>query len=89
MLAGLGKSDALDLFKKFSRQLLEKQHMHHKLKDFHSDEICCFVDFSYQIARGMVFLSNHNIIHRDLAARNILISHNFIAKISDFGLAVR
>ena len=48
-----------------------------------SDLIC----MSFQVARGMEYLSNRNLIHRDLAARNVLLAECNIIKICDFGLA--
>eukprot|EP00794_Sanderia_malayensis_P004676 gene4676-5286_t len=43
--------------------------------------------FAWQIAAGMKYLSSQNVVHRDLAARNVLMAHENICKISDFGLA--
>lgn len=42
--------------------------------------------FALDIANGMNYLRNKNVIHRDLAARNILVDSDCV-KISDFGLA--
>ena len=51
------------------------------------------IQWSYDIAQGMKFLSKSQIMHGDLAARNVLISENpvkscrLIAKVADFGLS--
>lgn len=39
------------------------------------------------VLKGLLYLSQHNIIHRDIKAANIFI-HNGVPKISDFGFAI-
>jgi FMS-like tyrosine kinase 1 len=48
-----------------------------------SDLVC----WSFQIARGMDYLSSRKVLHGDLAARNVLLCDNNVVKICDFGLA--
>ena len=51
-------------------------------------DVCCALGCSLlQIAEGMEFLGQHNVLHRDLAARNVLVGAKLVCKISDFGLA--
>jgi len=44
--------------------------------------------WSYQISKGLKYLSDLSIIHRDIALRNMLLTNNDVVKIADFGLAV-
>lgn len=43
--------------------------------------------WSFQITRGMQYLASRHVFHGDLAARNVLLCHDNIVKIGDFGLA--
>ena len=45
------------------------------------------VKLASDVSSGFAYLQSIRFIHRDLAARNVLLSGNFTAKISDFGMA--
>ncbi|XP_068685081.1 proto-oncogene tyrosine-protein kinase receptor Ret-like [Montipora foliosa] len=45
------------------------------------------MQFAWQIADGMRYLSCNKIIHRDLAARNVLVGEGEKCKVTDFGMA--
>ncbi|ESO01560.1 hypothetical protein HELRODRAFT_81484, partial [Helobdella robusta] len=46
-----------------------------------------FLNWCYQMAKGMQYLESKNIVHRDLAARNVLVQSPTHVKITDFGLS--
>ena len=46
------------------------------------------LDYMIQIARGLEYAHNNNVIHRDLKPENILVNDRNEVKIADFGLAL-
>ncbi|XP_057373175.1 vascular endothelial growth factor receptor 1-like [Daphnia carinata] len=45
------------------------------------------IEWSYQIACGMNYLTKRKVLHGDLAARNVLLADDNVVKIADFGLS--
>ncbi|XP_036377722.1 vascular endothelial growth factor receptor 2 [Megalops cyprinoides] len=89
---GLGTSAHLDTYRGGSCFLEDPSEAHLQLQGSDTTEkshltMEDLISYSFQVARGMEFLSSRKCIHRDLAARNILLSENNVVKICDFGLA--
>ena len=45
------------------------------------------VNICHDIALALSFLHSNDIIHRDLSSNNVLLRGNFLAKVTDFGMA--
>ena len=55
--------------------------------DGRSSKLPQLIDMASQVAAGMAYLEEQNIIHRDLAARNILVGEKLICKVANFEMA--
>ena len=64
--------------------------------DVHSDSesnltsLKTILEILYDVAKGMAYLEQENVVHRDLRTSNVLLKKNestAIAKIGDFGLS--
>ena len=51
------------------------------------DSIKTLLDIAIQTAWGMEYAHSQGVVHQDIKPGNILMTHNGLAKISDFGLA--
>ena len=51
-------------------------------------ELPQLIEMASQVAAGMAYLEEQNVIHRDLRARNILVSEGLICKVGNFEMAV-
>ncbi|XP_078661523.1 tyrosine-protein kinase fyna-like [Branchiostoma floridae x Branchiostoma belcheri] len=45
------------------------------------------IDMGAQVAAGMEYLEDNNVIHRDLRSANVLVGERNLCKVADFGLA--
>jgi beta-lactam-binding protein with PASTA domain/tRNA A-37 threonylcarbamoyl transferase component Bud32 len=50
-------------------------------------DITTAVDIAKQIARALAFAHKNGVVHRDIKPHNIIITHDGLAKVTDFGIA--
>eukprot|EP00794_Sanderia_malayensis_P007461 gene7461-8284_t len=81
----------LSKFLRSKRDIFEPSWTKNDICFEHSCTYFDLANFTYQIAKGMEYLSSKKCVHRDLAARNVLVSkdHNqdYVVKVADFGMA--
>ncbi|XP_066300499.1 uncharacterized protein [Branchiostoma lanceolatum] len=53
----------------------------------HRLELIDLIDMGAQVAAGMEYLEDNNVIHRDLRSANVLVGERKLCKVADFGLA--
>ncbi|KAG8769143.1 hypothetical protein FRC12_005139 [Ceratobasidium sp. 428] len=46
------------------------------------------IDLCFQVASGLAYLHDNSIVFGDLKGQNVLIGHDGVAKLTDFGLSV-
>ena len=47
------------------------------------------IDIATQVCDGLAFAHDHHVVHRDIKPANIMLLHNGLVKITDFGVARR
>eukprot|EP00058_Branchiostoma_floridae_P006919 XP_002592407.1 hypothetical protein BRAFLDRAFT_118420 [Branchiostoma floridae] len=52
----------------------------------HRLDLVDLIDMGAQVAAGMEYLEDNNVIHRDLRAANVLVGERNLCKVADFGI---
>ena len=68
-------------------EFLEGKELKDILADDGRPEVASSVDWIAQIAQGLGFAHDNDIVHRDVKPSNIMIVRGGLAKITDFGIA--
>lgn len=68
-------------------EFLEGQELKDVLAEGSRPPVASTVDWISQIARGLGFAHEHEVVHRDVKPSNIMLVRGGLAKITDFGIA--
>ncbi len=68
-------------------EFLEGKELKDILAESGTPEVYTSVDWIGQIARGLAFAHDNDIVHRDIKPSNIMIVRGGLAKVTDFGIA--
>ena len=71
--------------------IIENEFVHEEAYDNEESPVTLttrdLISWSFQIARGMEYLSSKKVLHGDLSARNMLLADDGVVKVADFGMA--
>jgi len=68
-------------------EYIEGQELREMLTDGQPIPVAKAVDFAAQVADGLAYAHQHQVVHRDIKPANIMITPDGRAKIADFGIA--
>ncbi len=68
-------------------ELVEGETLASILRDEHRVPESVAIDYATQIAAGLAFAHRQGLLHRDVKPANILVTHDDVVKLSDFGIA--
>jgi serine/threonine-protein kinase len=68
-------------------ELVEGETLAAMLRDEHRIPESVAIDYATQIAAGLAFAHRQGMLHRDVKPANILVTHDDVVKLGDFGIA--
>jgi serine/threonine-protein kinase len=68
-------------------ELVEGETLASMLRDEHRIPESVAIDYATQIAAGLAFAHRQGLLHRDVKPANILVTHDDVVKLGDFGIA--
>uniref|UniRef100_A0AAY4EQJ6 Receptor protein-tyrosine kinase n=1 Tax=Denticeps clupeoides TaxID=299321 RepID=A0AAY4EQJ6_9TELE len=83
-LLGICPGPSLQLVTQFSPQGSLLEHIRQRKDSLNPQRL---LNWCVQIAKGMYYLEEHQMVHRNLAARNVLLKRNNSVQIADYGIA--